>query len=195
MKTAVIVAILAGWLTGRCLAADTPSAEKRTSDSLVTVTFWVEGTQCVQCVDDLFNSLLQLPGAIDFRMSYTSGFAVITLNPKKASYHQIAQRIADTKSLHGEPYRAFLKLDVPEYAMGGNAARVDAVFQQFTAFAEIDVVDRKRGRVYLRFKPLKPEAGQGNPRGLDFEALRNAIQAPSPKGLGLKFTVVHDWAN
>lgn len=157
------------------------------------MTFYITGLECPSCVYNVTSSVADVKGISEFKIdSILDGYAIATFDKQKVSAHQVAQAVRDAYPLHGNPYTAALKVLVPDYAKGGNAAKVDAVFAAQKDFIKVLPVDKMKGEFLILFQPLKVDEAKKLPQGWDLEKFRDAIQAPAPKGLGLAFEIMKE---
>lgn len=155
----LLAALSLGFLSAISSAAELPKA--RTT----TMTFYVSGVECPSCVYVVCNSVTNLDGVTDVSLVQLDGYANVTFDPGRVSPHQIAQAIFDTIGLHGSPYLATLVIRVPDYAKGGNAAKVDEIFSKSSKQVKLTLLDRAAGEFTVRFLPLKADEGKDGPRG------------------------------
>lgn len=171
-------------LTCASMAADKPAPPAQT-------VFLISGLECGSCVYMVQYALSQTSGVKEAEVMQTSdNFAKVSFDPKVVSEHQLAQAVRDAPALHGTPYLATMKLRVSGLARDGNAAKVKALFNRWKQWVEMEVWDEREGEIVLRFQPLEPDAKGVLPRGWSPALLSEALQAPAPKGLGLKFEIV-----
>lgn len=178
------------------LGAETPPATRE-------ITFYVSGLECGSCVYMVQQSLTETKGVVDAHViQMIDSIAKVTFDPKVVTEHQLAQAVRDSTALHGMPYLASLKFQIPAYAQPANQARVDAVFAKWKPWLEIEVEDKAKGAFILHFRPLegaaKPAEGEptptpppaashpARPTGWQLPELHTALAAPAPQGLGLE---------
>jgi copper chaperone CopZ len=159
------------------LAAEKPVA---------SLTFFVGGIECAACVEVVRQSVAEVEGVANVELEQRlDSVARVTYDPAKASAQQIAQGVMDAVQLHGRPYEPWLHLKVPDYAQGGNAAKVDAVMAKMEAWVDIAVMDEKTGEFLVHFKALKKDELKPGPQGWEPGMLEKALSRPAPEGLGL----------
>jgi copper chaperone CopZ len=159
------------------LAAEKPVAN---------LTFFVGGIECAACVEVVRQSVAEVEGVANVELEQRlDSVARVTYDPSKASAHQIAQGVMEAVQLHGRPYEPWLHLKVPDYAKGGNAAKVDAVMAKMKTWVDIAVMDEKTGEFLVHFKALKKDELKAGPQGWRPEMLEKALSGPMPEGLGL----------
>lgn len=159
------------------LAAEKPVAN---------LTFFVGGIECAACVEVVRQSVAEVEGVTNVELEQRlDSVARVTYDPAKASAHQIAQGVMEAVQLHGRPYEPWLHLKVPDYAKGGNAAKVDAVMAKMKAWVDIALMDEKTGEFLVHFKALKKDESKSGPQGWQPEVLEKALSRPAPEGLGL----------
>ncbi|MBV6501601.1 MAG: hypothetical protein CJBNEKGG_04117 [Prosthecobacter sp.] len=153
------------------------------------VTLYVSGVECPGCTYAVSYAISQLKGVGEVVSGQmVDDFVNVTFDPRIVSVHQLAHAVFDAPALHGMPYQASLKLDIPDYSKDDNAGRVDALLQGWADWAEVEVVDRSRGRFTLKFRPLKP-GGAAGPQGLSLDKIIEAFTAPAPRGIGLRLEI------
>lgn len=129
-------------------------AEKSATTNTVTATFYITEVKCAACVSLLNDSMRNVTGVLDIDgLTEVSGYARVSFDPKKADHQRIAQAVADTIQIHGEPFVAVLKLLIPDYAKEGNTAKVDALIAQQKDLVTLECRNRARGLFIVRFKP------------------------------------------
>jgi copper chaperone CopZ len=177
--------------------------------ALVKQTFYISGLECGSCVYMAQQALTETAGVAGVEVvQMLDSYAKVVYDPKRLSEHQIAQAVREAIPLHGMPYLASLKVRIPRYAEGANKARVQALFETWKKWLEVDVMDEREGELVIHFLPLagraaageeaKPEAlgkakaepGVKDPKGWSLALLDEALSAPAPKGLGLEYQVV-----
>lgn len=192
-------ALLLLHLPAASLSAEPPPATRE-------VIFYVSGLECGSCVYMVQQSLTETPGVVDAHViQRIDSIARVVFDPKVLTEHQLAQAVRDSTALHGLPYLASLKFQIPAYADPANQARVDAVFARWKPWLEIEVEDKAKGAFILHFRPLPgaakpaedepatptpaptpPPAPPARPAGWQLPELRTALAAPAPQGLGLE---------
>jgi copper chaperone CopZ len=158
------------------------AAEERAA----SLTFFVGGIECAACVEVVRQSVAEVEGVANVELEQRlDSVARVSFDPAKASAHQIAQGVMDAVQLHGRPYEPWLHLKVPDYAKGGNAAKVDAVMETMKGWVDVAVMDEKTGEFLVHFKALKKDESKPGPQGWRPEMLEKALSGPVPEGLGL----------
>jgi copper chaperone CopZ len=148
--------------------------------------FRVSGLECSACVYSVQQAIQETKGVSEVEVMLTpDGSAKVAFDPRIVCEHQIAQAVREAFPLHGAPYLITLKLRIPRYATGGNAARVEAVFARWKKSVEIKAVDKLTGEFIIHFLPLDKDAKAAGPRGWSLAQLTHALKAPAPEGLGL----------
>lgn len=188
-----ITSLLSLSLSLSVLATSLSAADKKKADTAATtVTFYISNVQCSSCVDAISGSLLKLKAVKEIEgLTGTSGYANVTFDPAVASHHEVANAIYKSEPVHGEAYVAGVKMRIPDYAKGDNAAKIEAAFAKLKDKVEVKVVNKKEGELLVSFLQLKADRTKTGPQGVTAAELASAIQDPAPKGLGLKFT----WAS
>ncbi|MBI5774787.1 MAG: heavy-metal-associated domain-containing protein [Verrucomicrobia bacterium] len=155
----------------------------------VTATFYISNVQCGSCVDAVAESVKRVKSATDVKMQPGDGYAQISFDTHVSSYHQIAQAIAEAAPVHGDKYVPTLRMSVPDYAKGDNAAKVDAVFAKSKDQVKVIAKNREKGEFEIQFLPLKVDAAKEGPQGWNAGKFGHPVGDPAPKGLGLKLLV------
>jgi hypothetical protein len=122
------------------------------------------------------------------------GFAQVRFDSHIVSYHQVAQAIADAGTAAGKKLDPRLKIRAPEYAQGGNAAKVDAVFagKRLNQRVRIEPLDKAKGEFLVHFLPLQLDPAESGPQGFNGGHLNHPIHDAPPRGLGLQFSYEAD---
>ena len=170
-----------------------PAEEKAVVPHPTTVTFYIAGVKSDKCVEEITASLKRVPSFTKVEgLTPKSGFANVSFDSHVVSFQQIAQAIADAAPGEAQKCAATIKIKVPEYAEGDNAAKVDALFKKLDSKVKIEATDKAAGEFVVRFLPLKVDAEKKGPQGFNGGNLGHPIHDPAPKGLGLKFTIVKE---
>ena len=191
MKISALLTTLALTVFAATLGA--ADKKKNAEEAGTTVTFYISNVQCSSCVDAISGSLNKIKAVKEIDgLTGTSGYANITFDPTKASYHEVANAIYKSEPVHGEAYVAGVKMRIPDYAKGDNAAKVDAVFAKLKDKVEVKVLNKKQGELLVSFQQLKIDRTKTGPQGVTGDELASAIHAAAPKGLGLEFSWVKE---
>jgi len=191
MKTSLLVLLgLASF------AISAPVAEKKAPEPHpTTVTFYIANVECGECLASITDSLKKVRSFTGFTgLSPDSGHANISFDSHANSYHEIANAIATAAPAHGKAYVPTIKLKVPAYATGDNAANVDKVFSKQAANVKVEATDRAKGEFVVHFLPLKLDTAKNSPQGFNGGAFGHPIHDAPPKGLGLEFAIVREGA-
>jgi copper chaperone CopZ len=123
--------------------------------------------------------------AVDF--NGPAGYVRVVFDSHVVSYHQVAQAIADAGGPTGKKYDPRLKMRVPEYAQGENAAKVDALLagKRLNQRVRIEAVGKDKGEFLIHFLPLELDPATTGPQGFNGGHLNHPIHDPPPRGLGL----------
>jgi len=160
-----------------------------------TQTFYISNVECAACVANITASIKKVKSVTKVDgLTPKSGYAIVSFDSHADSYHQIAQAIADATPVHGKKYVPTMKLRVPDYAKGDNAAKIDAVFAKSSAFVKVEVTNRERGEFLMSFLPLTLDAKKTGPQGWNGGRFGHPIHDPPPKGLGLTFSIAREGA-
>jgi copper chaperone CopZ len=156
----------------------------------VTHTFYITNVDCDQCVAAINESVRKVKSVTDVKLKPGDKYAQISFDTHAVTHHQIAQGIADAKSPHGKPFAVSIRRNVPAYAEGDNAAKVDALFGKAKEFFKVVTLDREKGQFEFQFLPLKVDPTKDGLQGWSGMTTGHALADPPPKGLGLKWQVV-----
>lgn len=187
MKNLLLATLLAA------LTLSAQAADKAAKGAPISATFYITDVKCSSCASSIDESLRKLPTVTKVDdLSENTGFAIITFDPAVISHHQVAQAVFAAAPVHGDAYVATVKLSIPDYAKGDNAAKVDAVIAKHKNDVRIELKNKAKGEFLVSFEPLRVDAAKKGPQGWTVEAFRAAIAEPAPKGLGLAFSVVSE---
>ena len=174
MKISALLTTLALTVFAATLGA--ADKKKNAEEAGTTVTFYISNVQCSSCVEAISGSLNKLKAVKEIDgLTGTSGYANITFDPTKASYHEVANAIYKSEPVHGEAYVAGVKMRIPAYSKGDNAAKVDAVFAKLKDKVEVKVLNKKQGELLVSFQQLKVDRTKTGPQGVTGDELASAI--------------------
>src|SRR4051812_33459175 len=89
----------------------------------VTVTFYVSGVESDKDVEAIVAGLKKVTSFTKAEgLAPKSGFVNVSFDSHVSSFQQVAQAVADAAGSSGRKYEVSLKIKVPEYAQGDNAA-------------------------------------------------------------------------
>lgn len=177
------------------IASASAAEQKAVVPNPVTATFYIVNVQCGSCVDAITESVKKVPSVTKVEgLTGDSGFAQISFDNHASSYHQVAQAISDATPVHGDKYAATLRLKVPDYAKGDNAAKVDEIFAKHKADVKVVTKDKAKGEFEIQFLPLKVDKEKKVPQGWNAGKFGHPIHDDAPKGLGLSFQIVKEGA-
>lgn len=153
----------------------------------ITMTFYIANVQNDKDVDAIKDSLQQVKSVTDIAgLTASSGWAIISWDAHVNGAQELAQAIADAKPSGSVKFEPTMKLLVPDYAKGDNAAKVDAIFANYAHFVTVEALNRETGMFVIRFLPLKPDpATLGKPQGWSAKFFNHPIHDAPPAGLGL----------
>ncbi len=176
------------------VAISAPVAEKKMPEPHpTTVTFYIANVECGECIGSITDSLKKVRSFTGLTgLTPDSGYANVSFDSHANSYHEIANAIATAAPAHGKAYVPTIKLKVPAYATGDNAANVDKVFAKQAANVKVDATDRAKGEFVVRFLPLTLDPAKNTPQGFNGGAFGHPIHDAPPKGLGLDFAIVRE---
>ena len=115
-------------------------------------------------------------------------YASVSFDPRLVTDHQIAQAVRETYPIHGKPYLATLKLQVPACAMNAdNSRKLEALFGSRKEWVKLEAADKAKGTFLIHFLPLAVDAKRPGPQGWSLGLLTRALK--SPTGLGMEFSL------
>jgi hypothetical protein len=168
------------------------AADKPVEPHPVTVTFYVAGATDEKAVSGILESVKKVPSVTKAEdLTPQSGFVNVSFDSHATSFHQVAEAIA-AAAPEGKRYETSMKVLVPDYPTGDNAAKIDEVFHKVETKVKIEAVDKDKGLFVVRFLPLKVDAEKKGPQGFNLGQIGHPIHDPAPKGLGLKITKVDE---
>jgi copper chaperone CopZ len=191
MKSSLIV--LLGLVA---FAVSAPVVEKKVPEPHpTTVTFYIANVECGECLASITESLKKVRSFTGLTgLTPDSGYANISFDSHANSYHEIATAIATAAPAHGKAYVPTIRLRIPAYATGDNAANVDKVFAKQAANVRVEAADRAKGEFVVNFLPLKLDPSKNAPQGFNGGAFGHPIHDTPPKGLGLDFAILREGA-
>ena len=191
MKSSILALLC---LTALCISA--PVEEKKAPEPHpATVTFFITNVECGECIGSITDSLKKVRSFTGVTgLTPDSGYATVSFDSHVNSYQEIANAIATAAPAHGKPYEPSIKLRIPDYAKGENAAGVDGVFAKQAAHVKVEPTDRAKGEFTVHFLPLKLDPAKNAPQGFNGGAFGHPVHDAPPKGLGLNFAVVREGA-
>ena len=173
-------ALLLMLLTACKPAGPVPEAGK---GAAVKLTFWVSGLECAACAESVRQSVAARPGVRGVVMREgLEGFARVEFDPGRVTAQEIAQAVYEAQPLHGTPYEASLRLEVPGLAAGGLVEALETWRKARQPLVDLEPHWEGKEAFILRLPPL--EAGQEE--GWRHDAFLQALAAPLPQGLGLQ---------
>ena len=180
MKTDIILTAAACLLASFCAVKLTVMDEQTAAASAKseeTLTFYLSGVECPSCIYSVWQAVNPVKGVSDVAVQQRiDSYANVTFDPRVVSAQQIASAVTEAWPLHGKPYTASLNLSVPDYAKGGNAAKVDAVFAKQKPWVQIEPLDKAKGEFSIAFLPMKDEQKKTGAKGWNPDALVRAIR-------------------
>ncbi|MFA6546872.1 MAG: heavy-metal-associated domain-containing protein [Limisphaerales bacterium] len=191
MKNQIITLLALGALTFTA-----PAAEKKAPEPHPTTqTFFVSGVQCDACVGNITESIRKVKSVTKVEgLTSGSGYVNVSFDSHRDSFHQVAQAIAAATPAHSQKYAATMKIKIPDYAKGDNAAKVDGVFAKSKDTVTVKTIDKDKGEFEISFLPLTVDAGKESPQGWNGGRFGHPIHDAPPKGLGLAFSIVREGA-
>jgi len=110
--------------------------------------------------------------------------ADVIFDPKLVSEHQIAQAVFTAPALHGTPYRAVLRMRMPDCVR--QEAKMTAFFEQWKKCVELQVLNRKKGELAVHFLPLKTDPEKPGPQGWSVARFWELFKKGLPEGTVLE---------
>lgn len=162
----------------------------------LTMTFYIANVQNDRDVAAIKDSLQRVKSVTDVvGLTASSGWANISWDAHVKGTQELAQAIADAKPSGSVKFEPTMKLRVPDYAKGDNAAKIDAIFARNDHFVTVEALNRETGVFLIRFLPLKPDpASLGKPQGWSGKFFNHPIHDAPPAGLGLAVSFVREVA-
>src|SRR5437867_3599994 len=189
MKNSILALLCLGALTISASAAEKRAPEPHPA----TVTFYIANVECDKCIASITDSLKKVRSfkAVE-GLTPSSGYANVSFDSHVNSYHEIATAIATAAPAHGTAYEPTLKLKVPDYAKGANAANVDKMFAKQSANVRVEATDKTKGEFVVHFLPLNLDPNKTVPQGFNGGHFGHPIHDAPPKGLGLTFALARE---
>ncbi len=187
MNHLTFMAVSAGVLLAACLSRAADAAKDDDAYRPHTPTLIYQLTQAEGAADaDAIRASVQKLASVG-KIVFSPGSVQVRFDSHVVSYHQMAQAIAAAGTARGKSFDPRLKILVPDYAQGGNAAKVDAVFagKRLNQRVRIEPLDKARGEFLIHFLPLKIDPAESGPQGFNGGHLHHPISDPPPRGLGL----------
>jgi copper chaperone CopZ len=152
-----------------------------------TLVYYLSGVEGRADTDAILAKVSALPSVRKASVTIERGYAQVRFDSHAVSYHQVAQAIADAGASIGKKFAPRLKITVPEYALGENAAKVDAVFagKRLNQRVRIEPLDKAQGQFLVYLLPLQLDADATGPQGFNGGHLNHPLHDPPPRGLGL----------
>ena len=181
---ALLVALAAARVAA---AADDAKDDEAYRPHTPTLVFYVSGLSGQQDVDAIRASVQKLPSVLKVNVNVERGYAQVRFDSHVVSYQQVGQAIADAGAKVGKKFDPRLKIRVPEYSQGDNAAKVDAVFagKRLNQRVRIEPLDKSQGEFFVHLLPLELDPAATKPQGFNGGHLNHPIHDPPPRGLGL----------
>jgi copper chaperone CopZ len=178
-------------LSAVCSAADAAPA-KVVEPHPVTATFYVAKVADPKAAAAIVEAVQKVPSVTKVEaLTPESGFANVSFDSHAVSFHQIAEAIA-AAGPEGARYEPTIKILLPDYATGENAAKIDEVFKKLEAKIKVVAADKEKGLFVVHFLPLKLEAEKKGPQGFNLGQIFHPVKDAAPKGLGLKATLIQE---
>jgi copper chaperone CopZ len=180
ISVALAIVILAG-LTG----ADPAPKAKRPHP--IPLAYYLSGANAAADETAIHAELKKVKSVSSITFNAKAGYVRVVFDSHVVSYHQVAQAIADAGGKTGKKYDPRLTLRIPEYPVGENAAKVDALLagKRLNQRVRIEAVDKRKGEFLVHFRPLEVDPSETGPQGFNGGHLNHPIHDPPPRGLGL----------
>ena len=158
------------------------------------VTFYLSEIEGEEDVATINASVKKLPSVTAVDVTTEAEFALVAFDSHVVSFHQVAQAITDAGNVTGHTYDPRIVINVPEYAVKDNSAKVDAVFESKPLIERvlIEPLDKAKGQFTVRFQPLTTDPSVTGPQGFNGGHLGHPLRDAPPKGLGLKFSILRE---
>ena len=184
-RISLLAVLLVALISRSAIAAKKPDAEPPHTPTLI---FHISGAASEADADAIRGAVRKLRSVLDVSISTARDSVQVRFDSHVVSYHQVAQAIADAGSARGRKFDPSLKILVPEYAQGGNAAKVDAIFagKRLNQRVRIEPFDKTRGEFLIHFLPLTIDPAESGPQGFNGGHLHHPIHDAPPRGLGLQ---------
>jgi copper chaperone CopZ len=181
------LALAAPLAAHRAFAADAARDDDAYRPHTPTLLFDLSGATEQADAAAIVAKVQALPSVRKVVVDLTHGCAKVRFDSHVVSYHQVAQAIADAGTKVGKQFDPRVKVTVPEYAQGGNAAKVDAIFagKRLNQRVHLEPIDKARGEFILHFLPLQVDPHATGPQGFNGGHLNHPLHDPPPRGLGL----------
>lgn len=158
----------------------------------VTETWYIANVESERCVAAIRESVMKVRSVTAVKMRPSDGYAHVSYDTHAASQHQIAQAVASAEPQHGKRYVPTIRRAVPQYAEGGNAAKVDAAIAKYSEGVKFVLRNRETGEFEIQFEPLVLDPAKEGMQGWSGQKIGHALADPPPKGLGLRWRVVRE---
>lgn len=147
-----------------------------------TLAFYVSALSGQADADRILAAMQKLPSMRKVSVNLPHRYVQVRFDSHTISYQQVAQGIAA-----GKKFEPALKIRIPEYSQGENAARVDAVFakKRLNQRVRIEPLDKTKGEFLVHLLPLKVDPAATGPQGFNGGHLNHPIHDKPPRGLGL----------
>jgi copper chaperone CopZ len=182
------VLLIAALLAARVVsAADDANDDEAYRPHTPTLVFYVSGLSRQKDADTIRARVQKLPSVRKVNVNAARAYAQVRFDSHVVSYHQVAQAIADAGPAAGKKFEPRLKIRVPEYSQGDNAAKVDAVFagKRLNQRVRIEPLDKAQGEFLVHLLPLQLDPAITGPQGFNGGHLNHPLHDPPPRGLGL----------
>lgn len=179
-----------------CVSRAAPAAkdDEAYAPHTPTLIYYLSGSIEKKDEDAIRTSVQKLKSVRKVVVNMARGYAQVRFDSHVVSYHQVAQAILDAGEGVGKKFDPRLKVRAPEYAEGGNAAKIDAVFagKRLNQRVHIEPLDKTKGEFLVHFLPLKLDPSDTSPQGFNGGHLNHPIHDAPPRGLGLQFSYTAD---
>jgi copper chaperone CopZ len=152
-----------------------------------TLVYYVSGLTGQKDADMILATVQKLPSVRKASANLARSYVQVRFDSHVVSYQQVGQAITDAGAKVGKKFAPRLKITVPEYSQGDNAAKVDAVFagKRLNQRVRIEPLDKTKGEFFVHLLPLQLDPAATGPQGFNGGHLNHPIHDPPPRGLGL----------
>ena len=181
------IALLAFTAAGHLPAAEPPTSDDAYRPHTPTLAYYVSGLAGQKDADTIVARVQTLPSVRKVRVDLVRQYVQVRFDSHVVSYHQVAQAIADAGVKLKRKFDPRLKITVPEYSRGDNAAKVDAIFaaKRLNQRVRIEPTDKAKGEFLVHFLPLEVDTAATGPQGFNGGHLNHPLHDAPPRGLGL----------
>jgi copper chaperone CopZ len=181
MKPMLIFAASLGLIVPSLACADeNASDDEAYRPHTPTLIFYLSGIADQMDVDTILSCVKKLPSVRKVNVNIARGYAQVRFDSHVVSYHQVGQALADAGAAVGKKFEPRLKITIPEYSQGDNAAKVDAVLagKRLNQRVRVEPLDKTKGEFHVYLLPLELDPAETGPQGFNVSVRSN----PSCRG-------------